>query len=169
VPSAEERSGERFRDPLDRLCCFAGEIFVRCPRCGGRASIFPDPLSTDSTRHLWLRRRLTCAGCAYADAWEAPRSPVSPNARIVPEFSGPNDPYFGLPLWLSVECRGRALWAYNAEHLDLLEACVSARLRERGDYMGSMSLVERLPSWIKDAKHRADVLNGIDRLRASLA
>ena len=35
--------------------------------------------------------------------------------------------------------------------------------------MGGMSLVERLPAWIKDAKHRADVLYGMSRLRASLA
>ncbi|MEV6371362.1 hypothetical protein AB0L86_31220 [Micromonospora musae] len=60
------------------------------------------------------------------------------------------------------------LWAYNAEHLDLLEAYVSARLRERGRDMGGQTLVERLPAWIKDGKHRADVLDGIRRLRALL-
>ncbi|MFD6678424.1 MULTISPECIES: hypothetical protein [Micromonospora] len=87
----------------------------------------------------------------------------------MPEFSGPNDPYFGLPLWISIECRGRVLWAYNAEHLDLLEAYVSARLRERGQYMGSQTLVERLPAWIKDGKHRAEVLDAIGQLRALLA
>jgi len=58
------------------------------------------------------------------------------------------------------------LWAYNLEHLDLLENYVSAQLRERGKIPGSMSLVERLPAWIKDGKHRHDVLNGIGRLRA---
>jgi hypothetical protein len=168
MSSAGESSPERFRDPLDRLCCFAGEIFIRCPRCAGRASILPDPLSTDSSQHRWSRRRLSCLGCAYTDDWDAPRSAASPSARMLPEFSGPNDPYFGIPLWLSVDCRGRVLWAYNAEHLDLLEAYVSARLRERGQFLGSMSLVERLPAWIKDGKHRADVLHGIGRLRASL-
>ncbi|MEU6205330.1 hypothetical protein ABZ814_17315 [Micromonospora musae] len=60
------------------------------------------------------------------------------------------------------------LWAYNAEHLNLLEAYVSARLRERGRDMRGQTLVERLPAWIKDGKHRADVLAGIGRLRTLL-
>lgn len=164
MAAADRGSSERFRDPLGRLWSFAGEIFVRCPRCAGRASILSDPQSVD-----WLHRRLVCPGCAHMDAWEAPRSTTHPNGRLVPEFSGPHDPYFGLPLWLSIDCRGQVLWAYNVEHLDLLEAYVSGRLRERGQYLGSMSLVERLPAWIKEGKHRADVLRGIGRLRASLA
>jgi hypothetical protein len=85
---------------------------------------------------------------------------------IAVEFGGPADPYFGTPLWLATDCRGHVLWAYNAEHLDLLEAYVSARLRERGSIPGSMSLVERLPAWIKDGRHRSEVLSGLRRLRA---
>ncbi|MEU1687208.1 hypothetical protein [Micromonospora sp. NPDC005707] len=168
MAAAEEGNGGRFRDPKSWLRGLAaGEIFVRCPRCAGRASVLPDPESADNSRHhVWLSRRLSCLGCAYTDLWEAPR--LAGNARALPEFSGPNDPYFGLPLWLSIECRGRVLWAFNAEHLDLLEAYVSARLRERGQDMGSQTLVERLPAWIKDGKHRADVLDGIGRLRALL-
>jgi hypothetical protein len=32
-----------------------------------------------------------------------------------------------------------------------------------------MSMVERLPAWIKDAKHRDDVISAIHRLRAKAA
>ncbi|MBM0258104.1 hypothetical protein [Micromonospora sp. 4G55] len=170
MTAAEEGNAERFRDPKPWLRGLAaGEIVVRCPRCSGRASVLPDPESAGSSRHhVWLRRRLSCLGCAYSDVWDAPRR-AGDDARTLPEFSGPNDPYFGLPLWLSVDCRGRVLWAYNGEHVDLLEAYVSARLRERGRDMGSQTLVERLPAWVKDGKHRADVLEGIGRLRALLA
>lgn len=61
------------------------------------------------------------------------------------------------------------LWAYNAEHLNLLETYVFARLRERGQHMGSQTLVERLPAWIKNGRHRAEVLDAIGQLRALLA
>lgn len=168
--TAEKGNAGRFRDPKYWLRGLAaGEMLVRCPRCAGRASVLPDLESAGGSRHrVWLRRRLSCLGCAYTDVWDAPRQ-AGHNARILPAFSGPNDPYFGLPFWLSVDCRGRLLWAYNAEHLDLLEAYVSARLRERGQDMGSQTLVERLPAWIKDGKHRVDVLDGIRRLRTLLA
>lgn len=170
MAAMERGNTGRFRDPKYWLGgVAAGEVFVRCPRCAGRASVLPCPEElADGTRHdVWLRRRFSCLGCAYTDLWEAPR--LANNARAFPEFSGPNDPYFGLPLWLSTQCRGRVLWAYNAEHLNLLEAYVSARLRERGRHMGSQTLVERLPAWITDGRHRAEVLDGIAQLRALLA
>ncbi|MFG3708009.1 hypothetical protein ACGF7U_25200 [Micromonospora sp. NPDC047670] len=53
--------------------------------------------------------------------------------------------------------------------MNLLEAYVSARLRERGRHMGSQTLVERLPAWITDGRHRAEVLDGTGQLRALLA
>jgi hypothetical protein len=79
------------------------------------------------------------------------------------------DPYFGLPLWLVADCRGHALWAYNTEHLDLLESFVSARVREPGRRLPAArsSLIEKLPSWMKQAKHRDDILRAIARLRST--
>jgi hypothetical protein len=92
---------------------------------------------------------------------------LSENDRMVISLGGGGDAYFGLPLWLTTDCRGHVLWAYNIAHLDLLEAFVSAQLRERGPILGSMSLVERLHAWIKDAKNRDDVIRAIHRLRRS--
>jgi hypothetical protein len=65
-------------------------------------------------------------------------------------LGGSGDAYFGLPLWLTTECRGRVL-------------------RERGSLLGSMSMAGRLPAWIKDAKHRDDVVSAIHRLRVMAA
>ncbi|MFX0592025.1 hypothetical protein [Melissospora conviva] len=158
---------ERFVDRSERLCCFAGEILVRCPRCDGQASIVSDP-ADKGHRHLWVRRRLVCRRCGRTAAWEAPRIPGSAG-RNLPRFSGPRDPYFGLSLWLSIDCRGRVLWAYNAEHLELLESYVSAGLRERGRGARSMSMVERLPKWIKDARNRTEVVRAIRRMKTSLS
>jgi hypothetical protein len=156
----------RFRDPLLRLPFFSGEILVRCPRCDARAHIRPESRPEDASRpRPGSPRRLTCPSCGLADRWTMPRS-ANGRFGFYPEFGGPDDPYFGFPLWLATDCRGHVLWAYNLEHLDLLESYVSARLRERGSVTGSMSLVERLPAWIKDGSHRHDVLSGIRRLRA---
>src|SRR5262245_12946372 len=97
VASAGRDGGARFRDALLRLGCFAGEILVRCPRCGSQASVIPDPLSQAASWKAWSRRRLSCLACGHTGVWEAPRSP----AGVWPELSGPEDPYFGVPLWLA--------------------------------------------------------------------
>jgi hypothetical protein len=84
-------------------------------------------------------------------------------------WGGQVDPFFRLPLWLTAECcGGHTLWAFNERHLDLLEAFVAARLRERGTGPGGLTLVARLPTWLKRAKHRGEILRVIRRLRASL-
>ncbi|RFS86806.1 hypothetical protein D0T12_00510 [Actinomadura spongiicola] len=86
----------------------------------------------------------------------------------VSRWGGAVDPYFGQPLWLRADCcGGRTLWAFNERHLDLLEGYVGARLRERGEYVG-MTMVAKLPAWLKSAKHRGEILRVIGRLRASL-
>jgi hypothetical protein len=105
------------------------------------------------------RRRLRCTTCGlFRD--EFPSSSV---------FGAPIDPYFRLPLWLRADCCAHVLWAYNRQHLDLLEAYVAAGLRERGTGPGApMSMVERLPAWLKSAKHRPEVLRTIQRMRISL-
>ncbi len=156
----------RFVDPLTRLWRFADVILMRCPRCDQRATVVPAPAA--ATRwEAGLHRRLTCSACGYHQDWRAPRVG---NGWRVPESSGPADPFFGQPLWLRTECcGGHVLWAYNADHLALLEDYLAATLRERGEYHGSMSLVERLPAWLKSAKHRDEALRGTRRLRKALA
>jgi hypothetical protein len=54
------------------------------------------------------------------------------------------------------------------KHLDFLEDYVAARLRERVPIPGSMSMVERLPAWLKSADHREEMLRAIAKLRACL-
>lgn len=166
--SADHTESTRFQDPRKPLWSFAREILVRCPRCDGRASVHPESLPEDGLPPYWAPRRLACPSCSFVDRWTMPWSDDH-RYRIPPHFSGPDDPYFGISLWLATDCRGHILWAYNVEHLDLLEAYVSAGLRQRGSFPGGMTLVERLPAWIKDSKHRGAVVAGIKRLRAMAA
>ena len=85
-------------------------------------------------------------------------------------MGSPVDPYFQRPVWLQATCCGNVLWAYNARHLDLLEAYVQAKLRERGTLAprAPVSPVERLPTWLKTAKNRTEIMRTIKRLRATL-
>lgn len=74
-------------------------------------------------------------------------------------------------LWLRAECcGGRVLWAANEEHLRYLEDYVGAELRERSaELWKSAGLSWRLPTWMKEAKHRDEVVHHLGRLRASLS
>jgi hypothetical protein len=74
-------------------------------------------------------------------------------------------------LWLQLEIRHGWLWAYNLDHLDLLQRYVQAPLRERAPWYDTgqkMTLVARLPAWIKRAKNRDEILRAVSRIHASL-
>jgi hypothetical protein len=61
------------------------------------------------------------------------------------------------------------LWAYNSEHLEYLRGFVAGTLREGSQGATSKPLSSKLPTWMKTAKHRDEVLRHLDRLRTSLA
>ena len=86
-------------------------------------------------------------------------------------IGGAHDPYLRLPLQLQTRTRHGVLYAYNAAHLDWIEAFVAAPLRERriDRGMANRSIASRLPTWIKAAKNRDDVLRALGRLRRCLA
>jgi hypothetical protein len=81
------------------------------------------------------------------------------------------DPYLRLPLRLQARTRHGVLYAYNAVHLDWIEAFVAAPLRERRIATGraNRSIASRLPAWVKAAKNREDVLRALARMRRGLA
>jgi len=160
------RSG-RFRDPRSTEHDFLSVIIVRCPGCDRAARVVPAPDdSGPGGRILFRPRRLACRGCGLSRTWSGRQVALSRGtARPA------TDPYFGMPLWFQVETRHGWLWAYNLEHLDLIRRFVQAPLRERAVSYGTgpnMTLVARLPAWIKRAKNRDEVLRAVARIRASL-
>lgn len=74
------------------------------------------------------------------------------------------DPAFGLPLWFVDEVRGQTIWAYNLSHLKEIENYVHAKLRERSTDRFKMTMVEKLPDFIKMAKNRDEVLKALQRM-----
>jgi len=135
----------RYRDTGETLGDVSAEVLAVCPACSACARI--------------TRERGVCPSCAWTR--ECPRD------RAL--WGVPNDPYLGLPLWLTTPVGDETLWAFNAGHLDLLDAYVSATLRERVADRAGFTLVERLPPWLKSAKNRDAVRAGIARLRERLA
>ncbi|GAA3951443.1 hypothetical protein [Actinoplanes auranticolor] len=152
----------RFRDPTSDYSLYnlaLHPIDAVCPRCAAHALVIADP-ATDLLPTS-RPRRLVCRPCGHTATWSSPGRSSWWGAAV--------DPFFQQPLWLTTTVRGHRLWAYNREHLTLLGEYVAADLRERGPYGGcSMSMIEKLPAWIKSAGNRADVLAAVARLRARL-
>lgn len=76
------------------------------------------------------------------------------------------DPAFGLPLWYQEEVKDEILWAFNKSHLLEIKNYVAAELRERITDRFKMTMVEKLPNFIKSAKNRNDVLKTIEKMEA---
>jgi hypothetical protein len=148
----------RFVDSGERIYDLGDEMLVVCPKCLGMAKVVPKgELPEKVSKRLFAPRRLICTSCMHRDEWAGRSAKVG----------GAEDWYFGLPLWLMEPCCGEMLWAYSREHLEILEAYVTAKLRERTND-GRSSFLSKLPKWIKSAKNRNDILKAIGRLKEKL-
>lgn len=155
-------AGVKFLDSGAGLHDFSDEILVVCPTCDGCARTFRiDRASKD----IFAPRRFVCS-CGHTKDWAT--GSVGGDKRA----SEPTDGYFGLPLWLRVRFSDGTLWAYNREHLAVMQAFVQAKLRERrrDPKFGwfNRSFLGRLPAWIKSAKNREVILRRLQRLHAML-
>src|SRR4051812_26932185 len=153
----------RFRDDGRRVTFYFGAILVRCPRCERAARIS----KIDEGPHeypLYAPRRFQCFSCGYSSrSCEFSQNRLQKGSVI--------DPYFGLPLWLQINTRHGILNAYDAEHLEWLSLFVDARLRERrpSEWGWTSGMAACLPRWVKLAKNREEVLQGLSRLRKRFA
>ena len=158
----------RFRDPRSTKYDFLERILVTCPGCGGEAYVVPAPGEevAEPVRAGYSRpRRFACHGCGLTKTTDSRQIAFSRGTR-----HAATDPYFDLPLRLQTRTRHGWLWAYDHEHLTLIENYVRATLRERAPWYDNgqkMTLVARLPRWIKQARHRDEVLRALARISAA--
>jgi hypothetical protein len=154
---------ERFLDEGTKIYDFYDEFLVVCPKCARLAKVVIDEAEFVklSTRKLlkhrnrfYAPRRLICLNCLHRDLWNG--NQILTGASV--------DWYFRLPLWLQISCCGEVLWAYNRNHLGMLENYVGARLRER-TAKGRNSFLSKLPKWLKSAKNRGEMLKAIKKLK----
>ncbi|MEP6795538.1 MAG: hypothetical protein ABJB16_14510 [Saprospiraceae bacterium] len=110
----------------------------------------------------WPKLKMKCSHCGDKCEYEATLSHHYMNHGLM------CDSKFGLPLWLQKEFGQELFWAFNYNHLKLLEQYVRAKLRERGiENKGSKNslMFSRLPTFITSAKNRGEILKLIEELR----
>jgi len=76
-----------------------------------------------------------------------------------------HDKVFGCPYYFQENFRGKLFWARNREHLLEMENYISSDLRTRLPYR--MQMVERLPTFIKEAKNREAILKILQKWKNS--
>ncbi len=76
-----------------------------------------------------------------------------------------HDPVFGCRYYFQEDFKGKLFWAKNREHLLEMENYVSSDLRTRLPYR--MRMVERLPTFIKEAKNREAILKILQKWKNS--
>jgi hypothetical protein len=153
-----EETKERFVDRGSHINGLADEFLIICPRCAHQARVLLNGnVEFNPANHLFKPRKLVCTHCAFTEIWQ--KGTVYAGGNV--------DWYFRQPLWLEISCCGKALWAYNHKHLEMLEDYVSAKLRERTK-KGRSSFLSKLPQWIKSAKNRDEILKAIGKLKEKL-
>lgn len=149
---------ERFLDRGVSVYDLNDEFLVVCPKCGSMAKIVPVEINSGKLNNrLFAPRKFVCLNCTYRADWDAHQIAVGGNY----------DWYFRRPLWLQISCCGETLWAYNRKHLEIIEQYVAAKLRER-TAKGRNSFLSKLPTWIKRAKNRDEILKGIAKMKEKL-
>lgn len=151
-----------------RLEEFTYLFLVRCPRCQHCARVIPepDPARETFSPYFVRRVRLLCTFCGMIREKDG-----CGRMRV----DGPRDWYFFCPLYLQIPCAGHILWALNLEHLSYLEQYIQASIREGSTRIRideattyDVNMIARLPQWMKDAKHRKEIVRCIHKLRASV-
>lgn len=151
---------------------FTNRIDVVCPRCEKKAIVIGASLNTTMAEHE-EKVRFSCGGCGYAVKYaNTPKLIVYINSRGIPKYSRiifrnePIDPFFGFTVWYRLETVYGLLWAYNLDHLLVIEAYISDPLRQRNglEYRNN-SLASRLPKWVSSAKNRTYLLKIIGRMK----
>ncbi|MBK8954117.1 MAG: TFIIB-type zinc ribbon-containing protein [Saprospiraceae bacterium] len=147
----------------------ARDIWVECPNCGGKAIVDTDGFHALEKSSYTIR--LTCGNCGYnkyLDQVIARKDPRQKKGKVL-VFGAPIDPFFHLPLWLQAEFEGNIFWAYQMDHLKLLETHVAAKLRERNQQLFNVkSIGARLPRWMTTAKNRDEILKLIRKLKTKI-
>jgi hypothetical protein len=129
--------------------------------CGGPIPNYGPPVRGGGSDAL--SARIVCPACGHAGDY--PAVPIEPldvrkaHAALRLFRSWPS----GAP-YLSRRIGAHMLVVYNQQHLDALENWLGAEHRQRGSVAG-LTMMARLPRWMKAARARQDVLKALAQLR----
>ena len=143
---------QRFSDQNHRLSHFYDHVDVVCLGCGKKATATAD--------HEKKEARINCLHCGY--------SKITGTAIEVMGMRGhlkvAANEYFDAELWYTAPFKNEEFMAFNREHLDYLEAYISATLREHKDRT-HFTLLEKLPRFYHEAKNRDALLKLVAKLQ----
>ncbi len=133
-----------------------------CPECGKQISFKINKVTSKKERI-----KVTCPHCKFNDNYKPKyvEHPTSGYGVFYGESqkSG-KDCIFGAELWLAKKYKQNLFWANNYEHLEYLKEYIQAKIREQNEER-RMSMVAKLPLFIKSKKNRDDLLKIIEQLR----
>lgn len=152
---------------------FIQSIDVVCPRCSNKALVSGGK-PTLSTLSIEDTIRFTCIYCGHGIKYSnTPKFPVYKNSKGITKyarilfFDSQTDPYFSFSFWYRVKTPWGTLWAYNLEHLEIIEHYITQTDRSRNRIpIQNDSIASRLPQWAKSAKNR-EILIKIIKLKKS--
>ena len=151
---------------------FIDTIDVICPKCQSKAIVLGgkpyQPIS-----HYELDVQFSCTSCGFALKYEKmsatscfTNSKGQPLKSHVIFLNSSIDPFFSFPVWYQSDTRYGILWAYNLDHLKIIESYIADKLRSRnGMPIRNNSMGSRFPQWVKDAKNRDYLLKNIAKLK----
>lgn len=149
---------------------FSSEVAIVCPKCAGKALIKGPGLYNDDVETLTYS---VCIHCGYNQKYQDKKADfirTNSNNKVfghkVQLLGGDVDPFFHQPLWYRTPCLEGCIWAYNLEHLELIETFIASTNRSRNGLPNkNNSIASRLPKWMSAAKNRTTVLKCIRELK----
>ncbi|MCW2262222.1 MULTISPECIES: hypothetical protein [Sphingobacterium] len=151
---------------------FINTVYVVCLKCNAQALVLGgQPYKTIAEYEMEVR--FSCTSCGFSVKYiNTPKFTAYINnkgqavtSRLLIQ-NAPCDPFFGFDVWYQVETKHGLLWAYNLEHLTVIESYIADTHRTRnGLPYKNNSIGSRLPQWIKNAKNRIYLLKIIARLK----
>ena len=182
----------RFKDKNYVLYDFINELHLVCPECNHKLIAKNNPESYKSTiactncgfrtvsenKVIELSIKTFCNNCGEKikfsqivnerkDYINIRCNACNASHKFEPKISEYNSFYVIIEkygLWYTENFRGNHFWAYNDDHLKYIENYIKAGLRQRHNRLG-VTLVERLPKFVKSAKNRNDLIKLIEKMR----
>lgn len=124
----------------------------RCSFCGTPLDSGPRPTARENNGKLFVS--VKCPNCEETVDYPALQASPPTGKRT----------YEILRRFLETQVAGETLWVNNLAHLEALEDWLGAKVRERGEQPG-LTMMARLPRWMKASTNREKVLRGLAQLR----
>ncbi|MHA6697266.1 hypothetical protein [Chryseobacterium sp. A321] len=147
-----ESGQKRFQDQNLQLQEFLHQVDVECPKCGKMATAIRDEEKKMAT--------LRCSHCGLLKTKSMEVKIMGKTAL----YKVAAHEYFEVNLWYRTPFKDYQIVAYNLAHLLYLEQYIGAKLREHKD-REHFTLLEKLPKFYHEAKHRDALLKKIAQLK----